>query len=117
MLSHVVDVSARRAGGTSTAVGVDPAPTNGTPQVGGLGAPLRSLSNAPRGGMGQVSLGLAPSAFDATNSCAPESFQQSRLNGERLRAGENHGQPPPSTDQDVTFLDQVQSPPKKRQAG
>eukprot|EP00903_Cladosiphon_okamuranus_P009198 g8784.t1 len=112
-----VHLSARRACGTGTAVGVGPAITNGTPPMGGLGAPLRSLGNAPRGGVGQVWLGLAATAFAATNSCAPESFQQSRLNGERLRAGEDHGQPPPSTDQDVAFLDQVHSPPTKRQTG
>ncbi|CAB1113749.1 unnamed protein product [Ectocarpus sp. CCAP 1310/34] len=111
-----VDFSVRRAGVTGAAVGTHKRDTTGR----GFGAPLRSVGSAPRGGLGQASLGLASSAspaFGVTNSWAPESFQQSRLNGERLRAGENHGQPLPLTPQDVAFLDQVQSPQKKKHIG
>ncbi|CAB1104719.1 unnamed protein product [Ectocarpus sp. CCAP 1310/34] len=109
-----------RAGVAGAAMHSFPTPTNATRPVGGSGAPLRSLSNSPHDGVGQTSPGVTSSAslaFDATNSCAPESFQQSRLNGERLRAHENHGQPLPSTPHNVAFLDEVRSPPKRKQTG
>lgn len=91
--------------------GVGVTPTNGTHAVGGSGTPLGSLSNAPPGGVGQASLGLA------TNCCAPETFQQSTLNGEAFRATANHGQPLCPTPPDIAFLDQVQSPARQRHQG
>ncbi|CAB1113017.1 unnamed protein product [Ectocarpus sp. CCAP 1310/34] len=97
-----------------------PTPRNATRPVGGSGAPLRALSDLLHDGVGQTSPGVTYSAslaFDATNSCAPEGFQQSRLNGERLRARDNHGRPLPSTPQNVAFLDEVRSPPKRKQTG
>ncbi|CAB1105884.1 unnamed protein product [Ectocarpus sp. CCAP 1310/34] len=114
------NLPSHRAGVAGAAMDSFPTPTNATRPVGGSGAPLRSLSNSPHDGVGQTSPGVTSSAslaFDATNSCAPESFQQSRLNGERLRAHENHGQPLPSTPHNVAFLDEVRSPPKRKQTG
>ncbi|CAB1103875.1 unnamed protein product [Ectocarpus sp. CCAP 1310/34] len=96
-------------------MGLYPAPTNGAHVFGDSGTPLRSLSSAPRGGMEQGSLGS--SNFDATHSCAPESFQQAQLNGVMCRASENHRQPLLTPPEDVAFLEDVQSPERKKHTG
>lgn len=105
------NLPSHRAGVAGAAMDSFPTPTNATRPVGGSGAPLRSLSISLHDGVGQTSPGVTSSAslaFDATNSCAPESFQQLRL---------NHAQPLPSTPQNVAFLDEVRSPPKREQTG
>lgn len=88
----------------------------GAISAGGGASPFQSLSNAPRGGVRQALLGLASTAFDSASSCAPENFQQSRLNGAMWQS-DNHGHPlPPAPDQ-LAVLEDVQAPQRQKHTG
>lgn len=110
---------ARGGGAGVSAVGM-PSPgvelPAGAISAGGGASPFQSLDIALLGGMGQASLGLASTAFDTASSSAPESFQQSRLNGEMWHS-DNHGQPLPGTPQELAYLDDVQPPQRQKQTG
>ena len=92
-------------------------PLSNAPRVwGGRSSPFQPLSNAPCAGVGQATLDFASAAFDTASSCAPEDFQQSRLNREMCHI-ENHRQGLSSAPQDSASLHQVVPPQAQRQTG